>query len=129
MLKTGLAASLLASGLLASAPVSAAEFVCNASEKQHCSPGRGCQKGVVTVYAKFAATGPGKARYSRCDRTGCETYEADTYNSGVFVLIELPGRASFAKVGPDGAWTEVVSLGQEVILAHGRCAIEAPSRR
>lgn len=110
-------------------PATAAEFVCNASKKQHCSPGHGCQKGVVTVSAKFEATGPGKARYSRCDRTGCDTYEADTYTSGTFLLIELPGRATFAKVGPDGAWTEVVSLGHELILAHGQCAIESPKPR
>lgn len=111
------------------APASAAEFVCNASEKQLCSPGQGCQKGPVTVFAKFEATAPGKARYSRCDRNGCDTFEADTHSSGAFLLIEIPGRGTFAKVGPDGSWTEVVSLGHEVILAHGRCAIERPRAR
>ena len=110
-------------------PATAAEFICNASEKQHCSPGQGCQKGVVAVFAKFEATAPGKARYSRCDRNGCDTYEADTFGSGAFLLIELPGRATFAKVGPDGSWTEVVSLGHEVMLAHGQCAIALPKPR
>lgn len=81
------------------------------------------------MFAKFEGTAPGKARYSRCDRHGCDAYEADTYNSGDFLLIELPGRTTFAKVGPDGSWTEVVSLGHEVILARGQCMIEQPSSR
>jgi hypothetical protein len=110
-------------------PATASEFVCNAAEKQLCSPGKGCQAGIVTVYSTFEATAPGKARYSRCDRNGCDEFEANTYNSGVFLLIELPGRAVFAKVGPDGSWTEVVSLGHELIVTHGRCAIETSKGR
>lgn len=123
MIKTTIAAATLMVSLGLASPSAAVEFTCHPAEKHLCSPGEGCRKGVVTVFAKFSATRPGRADYSRCDQLGCDQYEADTYSSGEFLILELPGRASFAKVGPDGAWTEVVSLGNDVIVAQGRCAV------
>jgi hypothetical protein len=78
---------------------------------------------VISVFAKFSPAGPGRAHYSRCDQQGCERYDANTYKSGVFLIVELPGRATFAKVGPEGAWTEVVSIGNDVIVAQGHCVV------
>lgn len=112
-----------------SGPAGAAEFTCYPAEKHLCRPGQGCHASVVSVFAKFEATGPGRARYSRCDQKSCDVHDASTYNSGTFIVIELPGKSAFAKVSPDGAWTEAVSIGNDVIIAHGRCAILPESRR
>lgn len=119
-----LAAGTLVPGVALAQAASAAEFTCYPAEKHLCSPGRGCQTGVVSVFARFSPTAPGRARYSRCDRRGCDQHEATTYQSGEHLIIELPGKATFAKVAPDGAWTEVVSIGNDIIIAQGRCAIE-----
>lgn len=117
-------AAALTSTAVKAAP-SAIEFVCHPAEKHLCSAGHGCKASVVTVFAKFSSAGPGRATYSRCDRHGCDRHEANTYQSGAFLNIELPGRATFAKVGPNGEWTEVVSLGNDVIVAQGKCLPEA----
>ncbi len=121
MSRASLIAVFLMGVVSAASNVAASEFTCHPAEKYLCSPGKGCQKSVVTVFAKFSATGAGRASYSRCDQRGCDQHDANTYSSGSFLNIELPGKAVFAKVGPDGAWTEVVSLGNDVIIAQGRC--------
>ena len=123
MLRISVAAAILLVSLGAASPGAAQEFTCHPAEKHLCSPGKGCQRSVISVFAKFSATRPGRANYSRCDQRGCDQYDASTYSSGVFLIIELPGKATFAKIGPDGAWTEVVSLGNDVIIAQGRCAV------
>jgi hypothetical protein len=60
-------------------------------------------------------------RYSRCDSAGCDGYDAKVTQSGAFTIVEVPGRAMFAKIGPEGKATEVVSLMNSVLVSQGAC--------
>lgn len=106
-----------------------AEFTCYPAEKHLCRIGQGCQARGVAVFAKFSPVAAGRASYSRCDQRGCDRYDAATYQSGKYLIIELPGKATFAKVAPDGAWTEAASIGNDVIVAQGRCLIDRGVQR
>ncbi|WP_343546607.1 hypothetical protein [Sphingobium yanoikuyae] len=100
-------------------PALAKPLQCNWVEKNQCDAGKGCRKisaGTISVSLDTKTK-----EYKRCDRNGCDTYQANVHVSGAFTIFDLAGRGVFAKVGPNGQSSEVVSLGNSILISHGFC--------
>lgn len=104
--------------LLSVTPAVAEPVRCTWTEKVQCDPGMGCTAQPVRTWATIDLAA---RRYQRCDRLGCDTYDAHVTRSGIYYIVDLPGRGVFAKLGADGQGTEVISLGRGVLVSHGRC--------
>jgi hypothetical protein len=103
----------------ASAPAIAAPLTCQWTEKHECSPGSGCKTIKVTTFAKVDLA---LGKYSRCDRNGCDTYDANVSGTPkTYRNVDVTGRGVFLKFGPDGKSTEVVSLMNTVLISQGIC--------
>lgn len=121
---------LVAIAMAATAPATEFAWQCNVEKRFQCgSKGGGCAPLAVTMSAFIY---PGESLYWRCpverkgwDLGACDRYLAAVSTSGAFKNIELPGRAAFARVGPNLSFTEVVTLADQVLVSHGTCA-EAP---
>lgn len=97
--------------------------VCRWTKKQQCDPTAPCRPAVNKVWATADATAK---RYERCDANGCDSYDAEVSTAGAFTTFDLTGRGVFMKIGPNGLATEVVSLGNSVLVSHGTCRPTAP---
>ena len=89
---------------------------CDPQTKFYCSGGKCTSVPAATwgVLDNLAKT------YSRCDKNGCDAYPAQIERSGVFTNIN-PGRGLIAKIGDDGSFVEVATLGTDVYVSQGRC--------
>jgi hypothetical protein len=97
-------------------------YSCTGSDKWACEMGSGCKSiGASTITARFDFSKPA---YARCDNKGCDTYTPVVTSSGEFLVIELSGRGTFAKIGPNGSFTEVTSLATIVAVTYGFCKAE-----
>lgn len=104
--------------LVITMPVRAAAVRCEISKKFACSSS-GCRDNVTTVWNLVDIK---TNRFSRCDRKGCDHYPMTVTRSGLFINIDIPGRAMFAKMAADGSeFVEVVSLGTDVLVSYGSC--------
>ena len=101
--------------LIALAATSA--LICQPTAKNVCSGGR-CVAVQVTTWAQVD---PARQTYSRCDPRGCDTYDATLSQSGVFETVEVPTRALIARIGPNGEFLEVATLGTDAYISHGSC--------
>ena len=101
------------------AAASAEPMVCQWQQKQQCEPGSACR--ALDASKMFVRVDPASGAYERCDSKGCDAYTASVTKSGVYTIIDLTGRGMFAKFGPGGSATEVVSLGRAVLISHGLC--------
>lgn len=101
-------------------PTGAPVFICEGDQRYGCDDTNGCAGSplAITTWAEFNFD---DNSYRRCDRAGCDDYAPVVTRSGEFLNIELPGRASFAKIGPDGSFSEVVTLGTQVMITYGQC--------
>jgi hypothetical protein len=102
----------------AALPLSAEPLACRWATKQQCDPTAPCRPAANNVWATADV---GAKRYQRCDRQGCDTYDAAVSTAGAYTTFDLVGRGVFMKVGANGAATEVVSLGNSVLVSQGRC--------
>lgn len=94
-------------------------LMCKWTEKQQCDPKIGCRTIGITTYAKIDLAG---RRYERCDKRGCDTYVANVSGGvGKFTNVDVTGSGMFLKIGPEGNSTEVVSLGNMVLISQGIC--------
>lgn len=107
-------------GCCLAASAFAQPMTCTISEKHYCTLGTGCSPAVTAVWNTFDVA---EATYSRCDRLGCDTYEATFSLSGVFTIIEVPGRGLLAKVSASGDFTEIATLGNDVYVSFGTCEL------
>lgn len=94
-----------------------ASLVCTPATKSLCSGGI-CQNTRVTTWAK---TNEAQKTYSRCDKQGCDTYDAGYSHSGVYTNIEVSGRSLIAKIGPAKEFVEIAAMGTDVYVSYGRC--------
>ncbi|WP_374322049.1 hypothetical protein [Brevundimonas sp.] len=113
-------ALILAVAALQASPSASPTFICEGAQRFACDDVNGCIDSPlpITTWAEFDFSGNA---YRRCDRTSCDDYTPVVTRSGEFLNIELPGRASFAKIGPDASFTEVITLGTQVMITYGRC--------
>lgn len=113
-------ASIFVLALLQTGAAKIPTYVCEGVQRFGCDDTNGCLASSlpITTWVEFDYSGN---TYSRCDQAGCDVYTPVVSSSGEFLNIELPGRTAFAKIGPDGSFTEVVSLGTLVMVTYGRC--------
>ena len=114
----------IAAALIASTDLALSETLrCEIATKQQCTAEEGCRPAVLGVFNRID---PARQSYARCDRLGCDTYEANFNRSGAFVNIELPGRSVIAKMAVDGTqFVEVVTVGTIVVyVSFGSCKME-----
>jgi hypothetical protein len=63
-----------------------------------------------------------KNTIARCDRLGCDTYDAVVSASGAFLNVAVPDRGLMAKLSLSlDSFTEVVTLAGQVYVSFGRC--------
>ena len=107
----------IAMALLPSA-VMAAELQCDIAAKFSCQP-TGCEPNQLGVWNLVDIE---RERFSRCDRNGCDHYDATVSQSGVFYNIEVPGRGIIAKMSLDGkSYMEVATIGVSALISFGSC--------
>jgi hypothetical protein len=106
--------------MVATAPATAQGFRCAATERFVCNVGIGCQPGAVGT--SWVNVMPATKEYERCDQKGCDRFQAVFTPVGAFVNVEIPGRAAFAKLGPNGFFSEVVTAATMTILSYGKCS-------
>ena len=98
--------------------VRAAEMRCIIHSKEACDSA-GCKKVAPTIWSVIDLE---KKRYSRCDSKGCDHYKMSVKKSGVYLNLEIPGKATFAKMSKDGSdFLEVATLGTTALVSHGSC--------
>ena len=108
-----------------SGPAAAASdpFFCSPSRKEICNFDKPCAPGVIGEFVVIIDDTSNT--YTRCDkpeRASCSTY--DMVKSGdykKYMTFEMSGRGGFSKIGPDGDWSEAVSLGGIIVVSHGMC--------
>ncbi len=110
---------IIVSALLASGSATAQQaLTCAATELFVCNVGIGCLAGETG--ATWVNVYPGSKEYERCDAKGCDRYPAAFVTVGAFTNIELAGRGAFAKLGPEGFFSEVVTATM-TIVSYGKC--------
>jgi hypothetical protein len=96
----------------------AAPLSCVITAKFACMPA-GC--GAVET-GMFSVIDMQSGSFSRCDRRGCDEYEATFSSSGQYIVIDLPGRGMVAKMSANGAeYLEVTTLGTNTLVSFGAC--------
>lgn len=115
----GIAAALAA--LLLAVPAEAAGLRCTIASKFACNAD-GCAPTAITVWNEIDLE---RAQYGRCDAAGCDVYGAEIAGAGLMLLIELAGLGIVAKLNTQsGAFTEVATYLNSVLVSFGRCAPE-----
>ena len=105
--------------LAVSEPLAAETLTCKPSQKFYCSP-EGCKTAPAKVRAIIDTD---KQTYSRCDRNGCDKYDATMSMGGIYLNISVPGKSLVAKVEISSlAYYETVSGGLGVHTSFGRCS-------
>lgn len=110
----GLAAASCAAGSSANAKI----VTCAWTSKQQCGAEQPCRSGAASITTTINLQ---SGAYRRCDTKGCDRYDGVVRRSGSFVVVDLPGRGSFAKIADDGSAIEVASLGTSLLIYSGRC--------
>ena len=101
---------------------------CTATKKIVCEDGE-CKDVKPTVFFLLGSEGE-KKLYSRCDRQGCDTYEAMVKRARLFEnwqLAEPQGIIFKRTLSEDQSFIEVTTLGLQVYISFGQC--EAVSLR
>ena len=109
--------SIFVSVVLASEVV-AAQLRCDIQSKVRCSS-TGCTDSVLGLWNLIDLEG---GRLSRCDQKGCDHYQMVVTRSGIYLNLEVPGRAMLAKMTMDGSdYLEVATIGTTALISHGSC--------
>ena len=64
---------------------------------------------------------PKEQKIGRCNSSSCDYYKVVVSHSGAFTNISLPANGMLVRIGEDGMYTEVVTLGLMTIVYNGRC--------
>ena len=91
---------------------------CDFTVKRQCDDTGQCRVLPPVVWGLFD---PERKTYSRCDRNGCDTYDATVTHSGIYTVVSLPANGLFAKIADDGSAVEVASIGTDVLISYGKC--------
>lgn len=82
----------------------------------------------ITIYVgTFAGEkGSRESYYTRCDPSGCDSFDPTVASSGAYTLFSLPKRGVMAKVGPGDELVDVASLMDTVYINRATCVSEPP---
>ncbi len=94
---------------------------CTATKKMVCVAGD-CSRTESSVFILLEKK-PSTNRYSRCDRMGCESYDAQVQRGGEFENWQLsePRGVMFKRSLRDGEFLEVATLGMQAYVSTGYC--------
>jgi hypothetical protein len=107
------AALLLVSGQAVAQPIT-----CTIDQKYSCAPS-GCEAAGISVHNVLDLD---RRTIARCDQKGCDEYPMNASRSGIFIVIDVPGRGMLAKLSADGnSSVEVVTLGTSAVVSFGTC--------
>jgi hypothetical protein len=91
---------------------------CEIASKFSCSPA-GCTTNKPSVFNIIDIE---LGKFSRCDANGCDEYSANFSRSGAYIIVDVPGRGTMAKLSADGTeYVEVATLGTTVLVSFGAC--------
>ncbi|MGH6769977.1 MAG: hypothetical protein ACRECO_13255 [Xanthobacteraceae bacterium] len=91
---------------------------CRVTQKLSCAAGEGCTPVAATTWNVVDLA---RQTYARCDKKGCDSYPASLTRSGVFTVIDVPGRGMTAKIANSGGFLEVATIGIVALVSHGTC--------
>ncbi len=94
------------------------------ANRYQCGPGAPCKE--FADEDTFIVLDQPRSEYHRCDKKGCT--DKPMVISGDYKgyrTFEMPGSGGFAKLGPDGNVSEVVSLASMMIVSYGQCLPES----
>ena len=110
--------------LLGASAAQAQALKCTPTQKLVCSQGKGCEE---TKADTWAIVDFGRKTYARCTADGCDNFNATLTDSGTYTPVELPGRATMAKISDNGTmFSEVTSLLSSILISFGACAPTPP---
>lgn len=110
---------LLATILVAPAQAQTTLLRCDIATKISCAPNAACSPVSIGTWNTIDLQ---KRIISRCDRSGCDTYNAQIFASGDYVNIGVPERGYMAKMSSSGSYfSEVVTHADTVLLSFGSC--------
>jgi hypothetical protein len=104
--------------LVLAAPAHGQAKRCDIAQKQICERGAARRAVPAKAWSKIDLKA---ARYSRCDRLGCDDYPAVVRSAGVWTTLSLPDHGMLARVGRQAEFVEIVTLGDSVYLSYGKC--------
>jgi len=89
---------------------------CNISQKFKCSVA-GCKDNQLDIWNLVNLK---SNKFSRCDRNGCDHYDMIASRSGLFIILDVPGRGMLAKIRPDDeSYLEIVTVGMSALISYG----------
>ena len=98
-------------------------LLCGFDTKYMCAPGQACSAAPADEILIRFEQGPNL--YWRCEKSSgqCSQYSVVVSKDGpaAYTNIDITGRGAFAKLGPKGDFTEVVSLGSKTLISFGQC--------
>jgi hypothetical protein len=107
--------------MLSGSAVRAEAMRCEVTSKFACTPA-GCATNKLGVFNLIDLD---LSTFSRCDASGCDKYPANFTRSGVYILVDVPGRGMLAKMSVNGAeYVEVATLGSAVLVSFGSCSAQ-----
>ena len=127
----------LASAALISLPAAAESYSRTIKAKLVCTS-KGCKKVPSDIWTRINYDpSTGRGIYQRCDARSCSTYPAQIHRSGIYQIVDVPGRGTLAKLmdpedakvmregnllGPDDdMYIDLATLGVAVYLSFGSC--------
>jgi hypothetical protein len=110
---------LVAALTLLSGGAYAQTVTCSISTKFICESDAGCMQVEPGVWSTIDYS---DQTYSRCDRRGCDKYNARFHRRAGFVVIEIPGRGITGTFSVDtSVFLEVATTGTTAIVSFGTC--------
>ncbi len=64
---------------------------------------------------------PSNGEYQRCDRAGCDTYQATVSHSGLWTTLSLPEQAAMLRLTSGGRAVEIAMQGDVAYVYHSQC--------
>jgi hypothetical protein len=101
----------------------AKKWRCNITSQYYCSPEKGCSatEPSTWIYVSFR-----DKKYSRCDKSGCDSYEFVSIVSGAWTKITSPSAGMLLSIRNDGgSFAESASRADEFWTGFGKCTPEA----
>jgi hypothetical protein len=99
------------------------KLICNTT-KQYACTAENCQPIRPTVHMQVNVSEQNRTQYQRCDKKGCDTYEAQILKANNFVAISPLMISSAMKINTqDMSFMETASSGLAAFIGFGHCQI------
>jgi hypothetical protein len=98
------------------------QVVCFPSSKVFCGGGE-CKADIPVVFNLLGSNEWGQTTMSRCDKNGCDTYDAVAEGAGDFLNVQTiaPRGMMFKSSKVSGEYIEIATLGLGAFISFGYC--------